>query len=551
MVRRLRLISGLVLFVFVSTHLLNHAVGLVSLEALEAARQVFLLLWRNPVGTAVLYSAFLVHLGLAFYSIYRRRSLRMPGWEAAQLLLGLCLPPLLFLHLLGTRLNHEVFGTEDSYTLILLIYFVFLPIQGFKQVAVVLIAWLHGCVGLHYWLRLKPWYRTAQPYLIACGTLFPAVSLFGFWMSGRSVQRLAADEDWLNQALAEARMPSQDQVQWIYDLETGLLIAFAIALLLVFAARYLKALIIRRRGMVQIYYPEGKKASVPLGTSVLEASRLAGIPHAAVCGGRGRCSTCRVRVGAGLEESGLPGVEERKVLSRVGAAQNVRLACQLKPNGDCEVVPLLPPGATPRDARARPGYLQGQEQEIAILFADLRGFTTMSEDRLPYDVVFILNRYFAAMGEAVEEAGGQVDKFIGDGVMALFGIGKGIEAGSRDALNAARLMANRLEGLNKTLASDLKTPLRIGIGIHSGPAIVGEMGYAQATSITAVGDTVNTASRLEAMTKEFSAQLVVSGPLVQHAGMDLGAYPEHEIEVRGRASRMAIRVVDNAKALPL
>jgi len=550
MLRRLRLISGLVLFIFVSTHLLNHVAGLVSLEYLEAGRRIFLLLWRNPLGTGLLYLAFVVHLGLAFYAIYRRRTLRMPGWEAAQLLLGLALPPLLFLHLLGTRLSHEVLGTDDSYTLILLIYFVFLPIQGFKQVAIVLIAWLHGCVGLHYWLRMKPWYGAAQPYLIAVGTLFPALSLFGFWMSGRAVQHLAEDKDWLDRALAEARMPSPDKVQWIYNLENGLLIAFAVAIAATLAGRYLRALIVHRRGMVQIYYPENKKTSVPLGTSVLEASRLAGIPHAAVCGGRGRCSTCRVRIGDGFKDMEQPDAEERRVLVRVGAAENVRLACQLRPSADCEVYPLLPPGATPREARARPGYLQGQEQEIAILFADLRGFTSLSEERLPYDVVFILNRYFAAMGEAVEEAGGQVDKFIGDGVMALFGIGKGIEAGSCDALNAARLMADKLEGLNKTLASDLRTPLRIGIGIHSGPAIVGEMGYAKATSVTAVGDTVNTASRLEAMTKDFSAQLVVSGPLAGHAGLDLSAFPEHEIEVRGRASRMAIRVIEDARALP-
>ena len=190
------------------------------------------------------------------------------------------------------------------------------------------------------------------------------------------------------------------------------------------------------------------------------------------------------------------------------------------------------------------------EREIAILFADLRGFTTLSEDRLPYDVVFVLNRYFTAMGTAVEEAGGRVDKFIGDGVMALFGIEQGVAQGSRSAMEAARRMAAHLDDLNKGLAADLAQPLRIGIGLHSGSVIVGEMGYGPATSVTAIGDAVNTASRLESLTKECDAQLIVSAPLAGHAGLDLSGFPSHQIDVRGRAAPLDIHVLQDAQALP-
>jgi len=286
------------------------------------------------------------------------------------------------------------------------------------------------------------------------------------------------------------------------------------------------------------------------GQTILAASQLARIPHASVCGGRGRCSTCRVRVGRGGAALPPPGPEERRVLARIGAAPNVRLACQTEVAADCEVTPLLSAAAGPALARPRPGYLQGDEREIAILFADLRGFTTLSEDRLPYDVVFVLNRYFTAMGTAVEQAGGRIDKFIGDGVMALFGIEQGIEAGSRNALEAARRMAQSLEELNRSLKSDLREPLRIGIGLHSGAVIVGEMGYGRATSLTAIGDAVNTASRLEAMTKDFEAQLIVSAPLAAHAGVDLGAFPRHQIDVRGRSQTLDIHVVASALELP-
>jgi adenylate cyclase len=184
-----------------------------------------------------------------------------------------------------------------------------------------------------------------------------------------------------------------------------------------------------------------------------------------------------------------------------------------------------------------------------VLFADLRAFTQLAEHRLPYDVVFLLNRYFRAMGIAVEAAGGQIDKFIGDGVMALFGVGGRPTDGCRRALVAARAMAEALHELNRSLASDINEPLRIGIGIHAGPAIVGEMGYGRATSVTAVGDTVNTASRLETLTKDYGCQLVISDAVADYAGLDVAAFARHEIAIRGRKDALAIRIIGDARAL--
>ena len=225
-----------------------------------------------------------------------------------------------------------------------------------------------------------------------------------------------------------------------------------------------------------------------------------------------------------------------RVLRRIGATSNVRLACQLRPRGAVEVTPLLPPFAHAADGRRRVDLVQGSEREIAIMFVDIRGFTALSEGRLPYDVVFVLNRYFAAMGRAVEAAGGRVDKFIGDGVMALFGIEHGAQAGCREALAAARLMSERIPELNASLRAELDRPLRIGIGIHCGPTIVGEMGYGNAAAITAIGDAVNTASRLESLTKNFACELVVSEEVVSRAGLDLSAFPQRETETQSRCS---------------
>ena len=281
---------------------------------------------------------------------------------------------------------------------------------------------------------------------------------------------------------------------------------FAGTVAAVLLARLVRRLWQRRHGLVRIGYPDGRFIDVVRGTSVLEASRLAGIPHAHVCGGRGRCSTCRVRVRGEIGSIDPPGDPEQRVLRRIGATPNVRLACQLRPKGAVEVTPLLPPFAYAMDGRRRVDFAQGSEREIAILFADIRGFTALSEGRLPYDVVFILNRYFAAVGRAVESAGGRVDKFLGDGVMALFGIESGAQQGCREALTAARLMSERMGELNASLRGEIERPLRIGIGIHAGPIIIGEMGYGGATAMTAIGDAVNTASRLEELTKEYDCR---------------------------------------------
>ena len=549
-IKRLRSATGLVLFAYVLTHFLNHALGLVSLAAQEAGRAWFLTLWRNPVGTTALYGSLLIHLALAFLRLYQRRSLKMPGWEMAQLLLGLAIPPLLVQHILGTRLAFELFDVKDNYFYVQLVIWKLSPLDGIMQASVLIIAWLHGCIGLHFWLRIKPWYARLAPYLYAGALLIPVLALLGFAQAARAVADLTEDPDRLAAALRAIHVPGPQAVAVLIDIRKYILIGFAALLAGVLVARWVRARLERRRGIVRVTYPSGRAVVCTPGFTLLEISRASGIPHASVCGGRGRCSTCRVRVSAGLERQPPASPEELRVLQRVGAPPNVRLACQLRPVGELTVTPLLPPHAGPRDALGRPRHLEGEERVIAILFADLRAFTRFAERRLPYDVVFVLNRYFNAMGHAVEAAGGRVDKFIGDGVMALFGIEDGPERACQCALAAARTIVEQLGELNRSLAPELREPLRIGIGIHVGAAIVGEMGYARATSLTAIGDAVNTASRLEAMTKEYQAQLVISEEVARYAGLQHAALPRHEIMIRGREAPLAILVVADALSLP-
>jgi len=539
--RQWRLGAGLVLFTFVSTHLLNHALGLVSLAAMEEGRLWFLRLWRSPVGTVALYGALATHGLLALWFLYERRTLRMPLWQTIQITLGLCLPPLLVGHVLGTRGAHVMFDTGDPYARILLIYGQLSPELGARQALVLTMAWIHGCIGLHYWLRFRPWYPRAVTWLFGVALLVPVLALLGFAEGAREVSRLAAGPGWAATTMRENRAPGPEQRATLAGLQRGFLHGYAGALGVVLLARAGRAFHARRR-TIRVGYPDGRIVQVTRGFTVLEASRGAGVPHVSVCGGRGRCSTCRVRIGRGLEKLPPPSAAEARVLQRVAAPPNVRLACQLRPQADLAVVPLLPALPPPRTVVAgehRPGV----EQEIAVLFADLRGFTRIAEHKLPYDLVFLLNRYFEVAGASIERAGGIPNQFTGDGIMALFGVDAGPEAGARRALAASQGLVQALADLSRELAHELPAPLRIGIGIHVGPAVVGRMGYGAGVYLTAVGDTVNLASRLEQLTKEYDCELVISEDAARRAGLDASDLPRHELTVRNRGGRLVIYTV--------
>jgi adenylate cyclase len=548
MIRRLRLFSGLVMLAYVTMHLLNHAVGLISLEAMESVLWYIFRFWTNRPAQLLLYGSFLVHYALALYALWQRRTLRLHGSEMSQILLGFAIPLLLVRHVVVTRISDSFFHTDIGYYAYLLwVYFVRSPEHGVVQMLVLVIAWGHAMIGLHFWLRVRPWYARLQSAALVGAVLVPVLSLLGAIEAGRQVAALAADPNWIHERITLPSPETQSILETITELLTWFFAGMVGAVLL---ARLARRIWQRRHGLVRIGYPDGRIVEVTPGTSVLEASRLAGIPHASVCGGRGRCSTCRIRVRGEIHSIDPPAEDEMRVLHRIGATPNVRLACQLRPRGAVEVTPLLPAFAHAADGRRRIDLAQGSEREIAILFVDIRGFTALSEGRLPYDVVFVLNRYFAAMGRAVEAAGGRVDKFIGDGIMALFGIERGAHTGCREALAAARLISARLDELNASLGAELDRPLRIGIGIHCGPAIVGEMGYGNAAAITAIGDAVNTASRLESLTKNFACELVVSEETASRSGLDLSGFPLREIEIRGKRELLAVRIVERAAELP-
>jgi adenylate cyclase len=555
MVRRLRLISGLILFGYVVTHFVNHGLGIVSIAAMEAMLRVVYPIWSYPPVTFVLYGALVIHMTLALYALWQRRSLKLSVHESVQYVLGFSVPLLLAEHVTNTRIAAAFYGGDSShYRYVLSALWYGHPEKGALQMALLFAAWFHACIGLRFWLRVQPWYDIVQPVLFAAALLTPVVALLGYVAGGREIGvALAQDPGYVARLLAAQPPPEAKPALLVITWGIRFVFLGAIAVLLV--ARMVRHEWWRRKGVARISYPDGRSIVVVRGFTVLEASRMLGVPHAAICGGKGRCSTCRVHVRAAPGALPEPGSGERYILRRIGSPPGVRLACQLRPQGPVEVTPLLSVPAPLRDAvrrqlHAQGGYVQSGERQIAVLFADIRDFMHVTETKLPYDVVFLLNRYCRAMGEAIEAAGGRVDKFTGDGVMALFGLDTDAPDACRRALDAARDMSTQLVALNETLAPDLPAPLAMGVGVHFGPAIVGDIGDGRWKSLTAVGDTVNTASRLEALCKVYDCELVVSDDLRACAGAEFRDARPQEVEIRGRSAPLTIHTFRSARELP-
>lgn len=544
--KNIRLYSGLVLFVFVSGHLANHAVGLISLEAMEAVRDFRTLVWRNSIGSVILLAALLSHVVLAFYKFIKRRSWRMSLWEAVQLSFGLVIPILLIPHIVFTRTAVEAFSINDDYAQVLTALW---PDGALKQSFMLLIVWIHGCIGIHFWLRSKSWYPSISWFLYTLAVLLPVLSLSGFAVASRRMIAAGQTEYEL----------SIEQKQWLSSISDNAVYVIVVFIIAAIAFRIARTFYDRFGPTVKITYANGQTVVNQIGPTLLDISRIHGIPHASVCGGRARCSTCRVRILEGIDTLAEPSEQELRVLQRVGAGSHVRLACQLTPNNSLSVATLLPAQQTsPSDDTAADKYLWGVDQTVTIMFADIRGFTALSENKLPYDVVFVLNQYLGQMSDAISDAGGYVDKFLGDGIMALFGMEKTVEEGARDALAAAVAMNEVLNALNVSLSSDLDSPLNIGIGIHTGPAILGRIGVKGASGaaqrITALGDTVNTASRLESACKDLRSQLVVSEATVSASGVKVNTGSRELISVKGREQKVPIvafaAAADIDEALP-
>lgn len=547
LLQRMRLTSGLILFVFAATHFLNHALGLVSLDAMQAMQDARKAVTRSWLGSGLLLAAFLVHIPLALIKISRRRTWRLPAWEAAQVLTGLAIPALLITHVVYNRGAASLAGTDDSYAYELANLW---PGMAWQQALLLGLVWVHGCVGMHYWLSLAPWYRLLRPVLFALAVALPVAALAGFSVAGRQMATKVADPGAWERLQVVSRAPDAAAAARLKALHDGLTATFLALLALALLVPVVRSVRRAAGAKVQVTYRGGPVVRTPLGPTLLEISRMHDVPHASVCGGRARCSTCRVGVESGLADLPPPSSAEAMTLASIKAAPHVRLACQLRPCEPITITRLVSPPTSVKGRARPPGDAQGVERNLAVLFLDVRGFTRISESRLPYDVVFILNRLFAEVGEAIHGQGGVIDKYMGDGLMALFGAADGEEAGCRQALRAARDIDLALDRLNDEIMDEIGAPLRIGIGIDVGPLVVGHIGHAHSGSVTVIGSTVNAASRLEALTKDKGCQLIVATDVLERAGIGIEGFHCEAVAIRGLSAPRPVAVIKRARDLP-
>jgi adenylate cyclase len=542
-VRQVRLACGLVMFSYIFSHFFNHALGNFSYDTMEAWLRFHVWWWRIPVVNFALYAAVTTHFSLGLWALYRRRHFRYTVVEITQLVFGLSIPLLIASHFGVVRLGGLLFGRDPPmYAAPLLAYWVTRPYMVGVQFLLLTIAWTHACIGLYFWLRLKPLFKWAAPFLLATAVLLPPLAMTGTHRGAYEVTERAVQPQWRAEHIKPVPPAQRSVIDGITLFYFPIL--YGAAIVLVFAARGVRALLENNRGMITVSYPN-RKVRVPRGLSILETSLRFNVPHASVCGGRARCSTCRVRVVSDRGALPRPSGREAFVLTRVGAGANpaIRLACQLRPQTDIAVIPVLPANVGADFVRNRNRVHIGEERYIVSMFVDMRGSTKMAEARLPFDVVFLINRFLEAASQAVVDAGGQPNQFVGDGLLALFGLDADPATACRQAMRAASMVAANVEYMNHEFASELQEPIQFGIGIHGGEVIIGDIGFRDHTVFTALGDPVNVAARLQDMTKTLNCTVVISEEVCNKAGVAADRLTRTEIPIRGRDQAMTVCTV--------
>ena len=252
------------------------------------------------------------------------------------------------------------------------------------------------------------------------------------------------------------------------------------------------------------------------GQTILDISIGGKIPHWRECGGRGKCSTCRVRVLDGAANLSPANAVERRLARARRWAPAIRLACQARVLGDVALERVLLSGADASQLQVETlDTKAGVDRSVAILFCDMRNFSGFAETHGAFDVVHVLNRFFASVGEPILLNGGVINLYVGDEISGSFGLEGGTaERACQAAVTAALGIAEAVDQLGASIRADFGFDLAVGVGVHYGPVVVGDLGHPAHRQFSVIGDSVNTASRIEAANKDFGTRVLVSGEVV-------------------------------------
>ena len=540
--RNLRMASGLVLFTYIGAHLINHALGLVSLDAAEAGLEIAIEVWYSRSGTALLYGAAATHFVLALWAVYDRRTFRLPPAELLRIALGFTLPLILIGHAANTRLAWELFELPTDYKRV--VSTIWVADSQVWQLGLLAPGWLHGCLGLQFAFHRRPWFRRLRLVLFGLALLLPVLSALGFLAMGKELglnaEATAAARDYLSEGNAAQRLAI---AQW----KNGLLTWYFAIIGATFAARAIRNALERGRSrLISISYP-GRTVQVPRGWTVLEASRGFHLPHASMCGGRARCSTCRVRLTAGDELCPPSEADEQATLDRIGAPSDVRLACQLRPQGDIAVIPLV---QTERPIYRQTMAQRSAEREVVVVLCDFLNRAELARDHLPQDLLYVLTLYVEALGNAIRAANGTLSYVEFDSVCALFGIEEGPTEAARSALLAASAIEIAMSDLNQRLGQQWQCKASITVSIHAGRAVVGEIGSSDPAAMMAIGEAMDTAIELRRLAAEHEKPFVISERVYAAAGLDPGDQQKVSLRPPGAATPISATVAATTPPLP-
>ena len=515
--RDLRLLSGAVLLIYIALHLANHALGLISLDAAEAGLRVAVVVWHSVPVTIVLYGAAATHIVLAILAIYERRTFKLPAVELLRIALGLWLPVMLIGHAITTRLEFELIGSPATYTRI--VSNLWASNAEWQHMGLLAPGWMHGCLGLHFVLARRPSWRRIRFVMFGAALLLPVLSALGFLEMGRQLARESHDSNpgLIASAQMSSHSPGADAAveasSVVARWRSGLLWGYLGIIGCAFGARSARNLIERRqRGLVTLSYPD-RLVRVPRGWSVLEASRAFHIGHASSCGGRARCSTCRIRITVGAESCPPPNAEERATLEHIRADPDVRLACQLRPDNDISVVPLM--------RTDRPTYRQAippvdADRDVVLLFCDFTNRVELERDHMAHDVLFVFTRYAESACNAIRAAGGTISYVAPDSICALFGLTGSLARASRQALVATMDIDQALRQLNARLDQRWGCKANIVVSIHAGHAALSCIGQGTET-IVAAGKALETAQKLREMAASIGKSFAISSDVFSAA----------------------------------
>ena len=338
--RKLRIVTGLYLFLFAACHLLTLSFGLGSLGDLEKAHRILMGPWQNPIGANSLGLALLLHMLLGLLALYKRNTLTMRSADTIQFLSAFLIVPLLAPHAITMGQFEQLFDAPPTFPVMLDFFWTTMPTAGFKQVLIVIVVWIHGSIGLLTWLRLRDSWPKWAPIINPLFVAIPILALLGFVDAGNRIIEISGGT-----TRSVFMIPSNaSAIRGLIEIINITLYSYYGLLVFTLIARQIRVYRASRGESVIVSFNTGERVTARPGLNLLEVANLHGIPHPNQCRGRGRCGTCRVRIN---NTDALPALStvELDTLDRVSpdhAVYGERLACQLElPPGTYVIKPVL------------------------------------------------------------------------------------------------------------------------------------------------------------------------------------------------------------------